>query len=64
MAERGRRGPGRPKLPEDERLSRRVQFRVTEGEWVELVAAAAAAGLDLHEWVLATTLRAARRARR
>lgn len=64
MAERRSRGPGRPALPAEQRKALRVQFRVTEGEWAELVAAAEAAGLPLHEWVLATTLRAARRSAR
>jgi hypothetical protein len=57
-------GPGRNPKPADERKSKLVQFRLTEPEWDELVAAALAAGMTVREWLVMTTLKAARRARR
>lgn len=57
-------GPGRKPKPVEERKSKLVQFRLTEDEWEELVAAALAAGMTVREWLVVTSLRAARRSRR
>lgn len=66
MAERRRKTTktGRPPKDADELKSRLIQFRATEAEWAELTAAALAAGMTLREWLLATSLRSARRALR
>lgn len=45
----GKRKPGRPRMKEGERLTRKVFFRLTNAEWLRLHELARAAGVDYNE---------------